>query len=375
MPKNGDIIEFYRKKQFEYVKPLGAGGTGDTHLFRDNTTNMLFAIKKYSPKDKQYIDEFYTRFVDEIKILFNLSHQNIVRVYNYYLYPEFKLGYLQMEYVEGTTIDEYEPDGWGKDWETIFSETINAFKYLEENKILHRDIRPANILIDKEETVKIIDFGFGKILSDTNDGGESIFLNWPVTEFPEEVAIQKVYNNQSEIYFVGKLFYHLLKDNLSSFRYTYILDKMIKVSPTDRFKSFEEITHTISTGVISEIDFTSTQKKTYLNLAKAISQSLDNYTSNFFPIDNVTDVLNSLATVIRNSALETVVQDNGPIIEAFISNGFRYSNSVDIEVSSVTDFYQLMIQLPPTKQKIVLNNLHARIANKDVVGYDEELPF
>ena len=175
MPSPGEVVDFSRKKQFTYVKPLGAGGTGDTHLFRDDTTDMLFAIKKYHPKDEKYIDEFYERFVDEIKILFKLSHPNIVRVYNYYLYPEYKLGYLQMEFVEGITIDKYEDDGWGKDWETIFAETVAAFQYLEENNILHRDIRPTNIMIDNDYNVKIIDFGFGKILSETTECGKSVF--------------------------------------------------------------------------------------------------------------------------------------------------------------------------------------------------------
>ena len=78
---NGEVITFDTKKNFTYVKPLGDGGTGDTYLFKDETTDMLFAIKKYVPKDPQYIDDHYKRFVDEIKILFNISHPNIVRIY------------------------------------------------------------------------------------------------------------------------------------------------------------------------------------------------------------------------------------------------------------------------------------------------------
>ena len=62
-----------------------------------------------------------------------------------------------MEYVDGVSIDKFEPDGWGKDWNDIFSETIAAFEYLEQHGILHRDIRPANILIDRDENVKIMD--------------------------------------------------------------------------------------------------------------------------------------------------------------------------------------------------------------------------
>lgn len=155
------------KKKFKYVDSLGKGGTGKALLFKDETTDMLFAIKKYETEDETHRNDFYDRFVDEIKILFKISHPNIVRVYNYYLYPEEKVGYLQMEYVKGSTLDKYDPfpfdDDW-KNWEDIFKETVLAFEYLEKNNILHRDIRSQNILIDENGNVKIIDFGFGKVL-------------------------------------------------------------------------------------------------------------------------------------------------------------------------------------------------------------------
>ena len=105
----GKKIEFDGTTEFKFIKTLGQGGTGDAHLFEDETTGMLFAIKKYAPKDTKFLEEHYYRFVEEIKILFNVSHPNIVRIYNYYLYPEFKTGYLQMEYIDGVTIDKYEP--------------------------------------------------------------------------------------------------------------------------------------------------------------------------------------------------------------------------------------------------------------------------
>ena len=70
---NGDIITFNTKKNLTYIKPLGAGGTGDTHLFLDETTGIQFAIKKYVPKDYRHVDEYYNRFVDETVVL--LSHK------------------------------------------------------------------------------------------------------------------------------------------------------------------------------------------------------------------------------------------------------------------------------------------------------------
>src|SRR5665648_228682 len=179
-------------------------------------------------QDKKYTDEFYKRFVDEIKILFKLSHPNIVRVYNYYLYPEAKTGYLQMEYVKGEPIDEFKVNWLTKDWNDIFTEAVSAFEYLEKNNILHKDIRPSNILIDEDGSIKVIDFGFGKVIDKNNQSENSILLNWPVSEMPEEVLDGEEYNHKTEVYFVGKLFHKILK-NEPDFKHMHIIDKMTKV--------------------------------------------------------------------------------------------------------------------------------------------------
>lgn len=374
--KSGDIIEFNRKKQFKYLKALGEGGTGDTHLFLDDTTNINFAIKKYSPKQEEYRDDFYNRFVEEIKILFNLSHPNIVRIYNYYLYPEFKLGYLQMEYIDGVSIDKYTPRIWEKNWESIFEEVISAFKYLEKNHILHRDIRPANILIDNNENVKIIDFGFGKILKSEKDCGKSIFLNWPVTEIPDEVALNGIYSHQSEIYFLGKLFQHLLKQDESDFRYTHILEKMAKLSPDDRYSSFEEVEKDISLGILGELEFSDNQKEVYQNFAIYLASHITNYTDKYTPVEDIQLTMSLIADLIRKSALENFIQDNSLLIRAFINGAYRYNTKKDIEVACVRDFYKLIKQLDERKQKIVMDNIYLRLSNiKVVIENDDDLPF
>ena len=59
---------------------------------RDLTINELFVCKKYDREQKEYEDEFYNRFVDEIKIMYSVYHNNIVRIYDYFLYPEYKTG-------------------------------------------------------------------------------------------------------------------------------------------------------------------------------------------------------------------------------------------------------------------------------------------
>lgn len=382
----GDKITFDVKKNFSYIKPLGAGGTGDTHLFKDETTDILFAFKKYVPKNKKYLEEHYERFVDEIKILFRISHPNIVRVYNYFLYPKEKTGYLQMEYIDGVSIDKFKPD-FIKDWNDIFSEVISAFEYLEQNNILHRDIRPANILIDRKQNVKIIDFGFGKILSGIPTERNSILLNWPATEMPNEVQLNQEYNHKTEIYFIGILFKHLLK-NVDDFRYTHIIEKMTKINPSQRYDSFNEVSGAISSGVLSEIDFSESDKEIYRRFADSLSEHIAYYTGEYKPINQMFFTLSKLAELIRNSALEEYLQDNEELINCFIDDGqYRYYSRKDIKLEVILDFYNLVTRLSPSKQIILFDNIYMRLStieikqNQEFQDYeifedeDDDLPF
>lgn len=374
--KSGDVITFDVAKNFTYIDYLGDGGTGDTYLFKDETTDMLFAIKKYVPKDTRYIDDHYRRFVDEIKILFNISHPNIVRIYNYYLYPASKTGYLQMEYIEGTSINQFEPYPWDdKGWEDIFSEVISAFEYLEQNHILHRDIRPANILIDKNGNVKIIDFGFGKQLNGANRDENSVLLNWPATEMPTEVQLNQEYDERTEIYFVGTLFKHLLGENIDDFRYQHILEKMTKINPNQRYSSFTEIASDISAGVLGEIDFTEEQKEIYRDFAGALAGHIVHYSDKYMPTNNIPETLSKLAELIRNSSLEKYLQDNRQLIRCFISGGYSYNPQKEIEVQTVIDFYGLVTGLSPVKQKILFDNIYTRLATIPVEVTTDDLPF
>ncbi|MED3383945.1 protein kinase family protein [Bacillus subtilis] len=374
MVKPGTVVEFNTEKQFIHVKTLGQGGTGDTHLFKDETTDMFFAFKKYAPKDTNYIDENYKRFVDEIKILFTLSHPNIVRVYNYYLYPEHKLGYLQMEYIDGVSIAEFEPV-W-KDWPEIFTETISAFEYLEFNNILHRDIRPANIMIDKQENVKVIDFGFGKKLLGQEVDGRSVLLNWPVTQLPNETADKGVYNHQSEIYFVGKLFSNIIGENLPNFKFKYIIDKMIQLDPRERYSNFQDISVDISQGVLAK-NFTEEEKNLYRDFAEILSKYIVSHSNRYEPVKDPNIILNQLSTLIRNSSLEEYIQDNQQLIDCFINNPYIFKTIKDIPLSIVVDFYRFLQSLSADKQKIVLDNIDVRLSNiKIEIDIDDgDLPF
>ena len=164
--KEGDIIPFIRSKEYKFVQNLGTGSFSKTVLLKDEIIEELYACKKYDPseqiKDEKEKQEYFDKFIDEVKILNKIVHPNIVRIYNNYIYPKEKVGFIIMEYVENAKeIDEYIKNNTDK-INNVFEQLIDGFSYLEKMKLCHRDIRNKNILIDSNGVVKIIDFGFGK---------------------------------------------------------------------------------------------------------------------------------------------------------------------------------------------------------------------
>ncbi|MDU1909718.1 protein kinase family protein [Fusobacterium sp.] len=381
--KTGEVIKFNRTKNFEYLKALGRGGTGDTHLFLDKTTDIKFAIKKYTPIQTEFVKELYDRFVNEIKILFNISHPNIVRIYNYYLYQESYLGYLQMEYIDGVPIDQYDPWDFDKQWDEIFIETISAFRYLESKNILHRDIRPANIMISHEQEVKVIDFGFGKLLNSIEKKSDSVFLNWPVSELPKEIAIDKTYTLQSEIFFLGKIFNSILKEKeqLEKFKYRFILDKMTKIYPEERYKTFTEIEQEISSGLFLGISFNDNERECYSQFASVLEKVIAHYNDNYETNMDFQSILNSLNSLITRNMLEEYIQKNDELIRIFIKSSYSYFSYNLIKFEVVKNFYTFFYTLEAKKQMIVLDNLYSRLSKIEIkkeenfYDDDDEFPF
>lgn len=374
MPKPGEELPF-TKKVFIYEDSLGSGGTGETLLVKDITTDMKFAIKKYVPYDEQYRDEFYKRFVDEIKILFLLSHPNIVRIYNYYLYPEQKTGYIQMEYVKGMSIEDHFIFR-NSNFDETFLQIIDAFTHLEANGILHRDVRPANILITDDDVVKIIDFGFGKKLEENVNGGQSVMLNWPVTELPNELTKSNpIYTHASEVYFVGKMFNKLLSDygKNEEFQYHDILHKMVQGNPDVRYKSFSTIKEDISIKVFDN-EFTQNDKSIYRIFASDLMSHIVRLNSEFKPHYDVLYILNKMESLLRESSLEEYIQNNDRLISCFVRGSYRFSQKRDIEVEGVKLFYDLFRSKPPGAQRVILDNLYSRFYSLKV-GIEDDLPF
>lgn len=238
----GSILK--NTKEYKIIKQIGAGSFGITYLAFEENLNKYFVVKEFSCEmiDQSKNNDFFEKFIYEIKILFNLNHKNIVRIFDYFIDKNNKKAYYLMELIEGQTIEAFIKDNKSQTT-NIFKQLIAAFEYLEENNYCHRDVRINNILIDNNGTLKLIDFGFIK----NYQNSKTIHSATQLIDFPYEWPLElrnkkQIYDNKTEIYFVGKLFEDVIKNaNITKFKYKKILTKMCNDNPKNRYKRFSDI--------------------------------------------------------------------------------------------------------------------------------------
>lgn len=385
----GDSIPF-SEKSYKYVQELSQGGTGRTILIEDGLMNKFFVCKKYDPYYKEHRELFFQNFISEIKILHEINHNNVVRIYNYYLYPKQNTGYIIMEHIEGKDICSYLMNDKTK-INNLFEDAIRGFAYLESKGILHRDIRFSNFLVDKNSLLKIIDFGFGKTLVDEFFSIKSVSLNWAY-ETPEEFNNKK-YNHKTEVYFLGKMFEDLIeKCGIDDFIYGNILEQMVKKNPNQRVDSFSSIENMLVDKTVGESGaFTSDEIEIYRNFADNLMKLITKrfYSENEILV-NFEEVLHNLEDLYDSVMLEDYLPDNSRLIACLVEGGYRYKigggyvyNS--FQVCDLKNFINFLKSLSGTKKTTVMNHLISRmksIPREDDPNKDEgdtidinDLPF
>lgn len=197
------------KRRYKLIKKLGAGGMATVYLAKDLSTKNNVAVKILHPQfseDSQTVE----RFLREAKASTILEHPNIVKVLdqgkeeNYY--------FIVMEYVSGKDLKRIIeekgalPPGYAK---TIILEVAKALDHAYSKNIIHRDIKPQNIMLTLDGKVKLMDFGIAHLGSLSTITQTGIFMGTPQYASPEQAEGSKV-DIRSDIYSLGVVFFELL---------------------------------------------------------------------------------------------------------------------------------------------------------------------
>jgi serine/threonine-protein kinase len=371
-----NIIQFVRKKDFEKLEELGRGGLGKAVLLRDPEINEHFVCKKYEPVDPALQSEYYESFKNEIRLMYKLFHPNIVRIFNYYLYPDKKVGYILMEHITGMPIDAYLTK-YPENFNSVFEQTVEAFSYLEANRILHRDIRQSNILVTNEGKVKVIDLGFGKQIFGSEDFAKSISLNW-WCKTPQEFG-EKIYDFATEVYFVGMLFRQAAESLSLDPTIERIITMMSQFEKNKRLQNFETTVNKLKTREVQLEDlFNDHEKEIYRDFANWITQRIAKVNGDIRFVMDISLAVKKLSDIYKANMLENFVSDANQIIAAIATMEYSFYSRRFISVETLKAFIDLVKASSEEKATVIFLNLHNRMREieKEEAGLqDDDMPF
>jgi serine/threonine protein kinase len=206
------LVEEALGDRYQIESELGEGSFGSVYRAKDKFLNRMVAIKSVrldTAPDRDLQEEMRNRFLREARVAAQLRHPNIVTIYDIVSTPQASL--IIMELVEGVTLQSVlgSKKLLGLD-ETIdiLSQTAKALDYAHEHKVVHRDVKPANILITPAKEVRVTDFGIAKTeVSELTLAGT--ILGTPDYMSPEQAKGEAV-DARSDLFSLGCVLYECL---------------------------------------------------------------------------------------------------------------------------------------------------------------------
>ena len=201
-----------RLGRYEILEELGRGAMGQVFRGRDPQIDRIVAIKtiNVAALDPVILDEFRQRFFREAQAAGKLSHPGIVTVYDVGEDPGSGIPYIVMEHIEGKTLEQI---GRGQRVAReqaleLVRQIAEALDYAHSQQIIHRDVKPANILVTADARAKITDFGIAKVKTAQFTTTGQV-LGTPQYMAPEQLTGQSV-DGRADLFALGMILYWLL---------------------------------------------------------------------------------------------------------------------------------------------------------------------
>ena len=211
----GDIIGKTLGK-YTIVKSLGQGGMGEVYLATQAGLDRSVALKllKATVPSRQELE----RFRQEARSLALLDHPNIIQVFDYDVDPETNRPYIVFKFIEGETLEAYltrlQADNRmleSAEVEQIISDLCAALSHAHQKGVVHRDIKPGNVMRDKSGRLILTDFGLARLQADAGTTS-GIIGTWAYIS-PERLKGEKI-DGRADLYALGVMLYRLLAGQL-----------------------------------------------------------------------------------------------------------------------------------------------------------------
>jgi serine/threonine-protein kinase len=197
--------------RYEVMSELGQGAMGVVYKARDPLIDRIVAIKTINlGMEQEDHEEYEARFYQEAKAAGRLNHPNIVTIYD--VGKSGDIAYIAMEFLQGRELrDVLREDGQMPVSRVldVAAQVASGLAYAHDHQIVHRDVKPSNIMVIRDGQVKITDFGIARMASSAIRTQTGMVLGSPKYMSPEQV-LGKALDRRSDIFSLGVMLYEML---------------------------------------------------------------------------------------------------------------------------------------------------------------------